>query len=579
VADIHPLYTERLKKKSLPIYLVCISLVISGCTTPIVNEGDAPNGPEYVRWMPSTYKTPAVEAQLPRPKELWWQDFESEELNGLVDTALTNNYDLRIAVARVSQTRAQADVVKANESPTIDATGSYKNQAPGLGPGYAANTSQWGSQPVWQVGLMANYEFDLWGKKGFNTSSAFSQALASEYNRQAVALSLVGDTATVYFQVISLDERISVGERNLEAIRTVGRGLQRRVDRGDATIIDLSQQLILQTNTDALVTNLRLQRERAFNRLAALVGRTPSTLKLKARSLKDIKVPLVEPGLPSDLLCRRPDIRRAEAALEASKADLYSARANLLPTFALTGGGGYGSFLLSSLTMPQSLFYNVTSNLVQNVFDGGRRRAEIQVASAKNVELLEAYANTVLASLRDVEDGLAGVNLTAKQYNALNESRERAQYLATMSAKVVERGGMDFVQLYEIQRTVLSAEDSAINARNDQLAASVGLFKAIGGGTKLDKDPCFGGGKLPAADARWTEAATKADSDFAKKPAVGVNQAGQPMYENTGGAPLNQTPLQSPEQLFNVINTTPPAPPSRDSLSVPPNMLNAQPKP
>lgn len=551
------MYTERLKKKSLPIYLACLSLVVSGCSTPIVKEGDAPNGPEYVRWLPGTYKTPAVEAQLPRPKELWWQDFESEELNSLVDTALTNNYDLRIAVARVAQTRAQADVVKANESPTIDVGGSYKNQAPQLGPGYASNTSNWGSQPVWQAGLFANYEFDLWGKKGFNTSSAFSQALASEYSRQAVALSLVGDTATVYFQVMSLEERISVSERNLEAIRLVGKGLERRVDRGDATIIDLSQQLILQTNTDALVTNLRLQRERAFNRLAALVGRTPSTLKLKAKSLKDIKVPVVEAGLPSDLLCRRPDIRRAEAALEASKADLYSARANLLPTFALTGGGGYGSFLLSTLTMPQSLFYNITSNLLQNVFDGGRRRAEIQVASAKNVELLEAYANTVLASLRDVEDGLAGVNLTAKQYASLNESRNRAQLLATMSAKVVERGGMDFVQLYEIQRTVLSAEDAAINARNDQLAASVGLFKAIGGGTKLDNDPCLGGGKLPKGDARWVSEAEKADSAFNKKPAVGVNQAGQPMYENTGGTSLNQKPLQSPEQPFNVINTQP----------------------
>ena len=559
--------------------MACLSLAVSGCSTPIVNEGDAPNGPEYVRWMPSTYKTLAVEAQLPRPKELWWTEFESEELNSLVDTALTNNYDLRVAVARVAQTRAQADVVKANESPTIDATGSYKNQAPGFGPGYAANTSQWGSQPVWQVGLLANYEVDLWGKKGFNTQSAFSQALASEYNRQAVALSLVGDTATVYFQVLSLEERIGVGERNLEAIRTVGKGLQRRVDRGDATIIDLSQQLILQTNTDALVTNLRLQRERAFNRLAALVGRTPSTLKIKGKSLHDIKVPAVEAGLPSDLLCRRPDIRRAEAALEASKADLYSARANLLPSFVLTGAGGYGSFLLSSLTMPQSLFYNISSNLVQNVFDGGRRRAEIQVASAKNVELLEAYANAVLASLRDVEDGLAGVNLTAKQYDSLNESRNRAQLLATMSAKVVERGGMDYVQLYEIQRTVLSAEDAAIGARNDQLAASVGLFKAIGGGTKLDNDPCIGGGKLPAADERWTNAAKAADSDFAKKPAVGVNNAGQPMYENTGGTSLNQKPLQSPEQPFNVINTTPPAPPSRDLLSVPPNMLNVQPKP
>ena len=103
-----------------------------------------------------------------------------------------------------------------------------------------------------------NYEVDLWGKKGFDTQSAFSQALASEFNRQAVALSLVGDVMTVYFQVVSLDERIAVSERNLEAIRGVGRGIERRVDLGDATLIDLSQQLILENNTDALVTGLKM---------------------------------------------------------------------------------------------------------------------------------------------------------------------------------------------------------------------------------------------------------------------------------------------------------------------------------
>jgi hypothetical protein len=132
-----------------------------------------------------------------------------------------------------------------------------------------------------------------------------------------------------------------------------------------------------------------------------------------------------------------------------------------------------------------------------------------------------------------------------------------------MSAKVVERGGMDYVQLYEIQRTVLNAEDSAINARNDQLAASVSLFKAIGGGTKVDNDPCLGGGKLPAADSKWTELANQTDSVFGKKPAIGVNQAGQPMLENTGGKSLNQNPLQSPEQALpkpaNEVNSQSPA--------------------
>ena len=535
----------RFCTKHLPIYLVCSSLALSGCTSLMQREGDPPTGPTYVGWLPTAYKTP-INQQLPRPKEQWWQDFGSEELNGIVETALTNNFDLRIAIARVSQTRAQADIVKSAQYPTLDANVRYGNQAPVPGPGYASNSSQWGSQPLWQAGALVNYEVDLWGKKGFDTQSAFSQALASEFNRQVVALSLVGDVMTVYFQVVSLDERIAVSERNLEAIRGVGRGIERRVDLGDATLIDLSQQLILENNTDALVTGLKLQRERAINRLAALLGTTTSSIKIKAKSVEEFNAPIVAPGLPSDLLCRRPDIRRAEASLEGAEADLLAARANLFPTFAITGGGGYGSFLLSQLTMPQSLFYNITSNLVQNIFDAGKRRAQIQLASAKNVELLESYANTVVGAMRDVEDGLSGVALTAQQYAALNDSRKRAQRLAVMSAKVVERGGMDYVQLYEIQRTVIASEDAAITGRSDQLIASVNLYKAIGGGMKLDNDPCLGGGSLPKADASWVEKANNADSVFGHKPDLVVSPAGQASYRGSG-VPLPGSGLKALE--------------------------------
>ena len=234
-------------------------------------------------------------------------------------------------------------------------------------------------------------------------------------------------------------------------------------------------------------------------------------------ALEDAKTPHVEPGLPSDLLCRRPDIRRAEAALEGAQADLYAARANFLPTFGLTAQGGYGSFLLTTITAPQSLFFSLSANLLQNVFDGGRRKAEENVAVAKNTELLETYANTVLAALRDVEDGLSGVALTARQYKALDQSRQLAQKLADLSAIVVERGGMDFVQLYQIQASVIAAEDAAITGRFEQIKASVDLYKAIGGGLTLNDNPCLGGGRLPKADANWIAKARQKDSVFGIK--------------------------------------------------------------
>lgn len=515
-------------------------LVLSGCRSPIVKEGDAPDAADYVKWMPASYEMP-IEEKLAPLNEKWWEAFGSDELNSLVEESLKSNYDLRVAVARVAQTRAKAAATKAAQYPSVNILGGYDIQAPEFGMGSTTSSEEYGSRTTWQLGATVSYEVDIWGKLGFNTDSAYAQALASEFGREVVALSLVGDVISTYFQVISLDERIQVSSKNLAAITRVGKGIERKVERGDSTMINLSQQQILVTNTEGQLNELRMQRERAINRLAVLLGRPPKSVTLTTKSIESFKVPVVQPGLPSDLLCRRPDIRKAEAELEASKADLYAARANLLPSFNLSGAAGYGSYLLQQFAMPTSLFYNLTLQLVQNVFDGGKRRAEIQVASAKNVEKLETYANTVLSSLRDTEDALAGVALSKRRYEALDKSRHRAQKLALMSNTVVERGGMDYVQLYEIQRTVMLAEDQAVGARSDQLRMSVDLFKALGGGMKLDKDPCLNGGRLPAADQRWIDEAAKADKPKTiEKQMFGVTKDGTPAYL-VGGTDVSES--------------------------------------
>ncbi len=504
-------------KHSLTIWSVTFLFLLNGCTSLLKSDDDLPDGPSYVsKNLSQTFKA-KLQDNLPAPAEKWWEDFKNAELNLIVETSLINNYDLRMAIARVAQVRAQAGIVKSAEYPTLDANIRYSNQAPVPGPGYATDPSTWTTQPLWQIGGLVGYEVDLWGKKGFDTQSAYSQALASEFNRQAVALSLVGDVVSTYFQVLSLKERINVNEQNLNAIKRVSEGLEKRLGMGDSTLIDLSQQLILQKNTDAQVSSLRLQKEKTQNRLAVLLGMAPSNITISESKVEGIKAPLVNPGLPSDLLCRRPDIRKAESELESAQADLYAARANLFPNFAITGAGGYGSFLLSQLAMPQSLFYNITSSLVQNIFDAGKRRSQIQAASAKNVELLESYASTVMSAMRDVEDSLSAVALTAKQYSALDDARVHARRLALMSEKVVEKGGMDYVQLYEIQKIVLNSEDAAISAKSDQLIASVNLYKSLGGSLQPKDGVCLGEA-LPQANAQWIEKTKKSDSVFVSKP-------------------------------------------------------------
>jgi len=542
--------------------------MLMGCTTPIVKTTDAPAGDEYVTWLPKFFKTSTNE-RLPAPTELWWKEFGSDELNEFVDIAIANNFDLRIAIARVTQARAQVDVVNAALFPVVDLVPAYAIQAPSTGIGSSANTTQWNSRSSYQLGVQTSYEVDIWGKKGFNTQSAISQALASEYNRDAIALSLVGDVATNYFQVISLNERIAVGEKNLIEIRKISKGIKRRIDMGDSTLIDLSQQLILQNNTEALVISQKLQRDDAIYRLATLMGRTPSSIKVKMDTLESVNVAVVQPGLPSDLLCRRPDIRRAEALLESSQADLYAARANILPSFALTGGGGYGSFALNTITAPQSFFYNFGASIVAHVFDGGKRRAEERVADAKNVEMLETYASTVLAALRDVEGSLSGIHYTAEGYGYSNQARLQAQKLAAMSARVVELGGMDYVQLYEIQRSVFTAEDAAVNAKFDQLRASVSLFKAIGGGMTYVGDTCKGGGKLPQADSMWVER----QNSFAS-PVVADNSQGA--TKNSELLPNKPVPIKTLNPNSPAVNTIPLTNPVFVPVVQPPTTVSSQ---
>ena len=542
--------------------------MLMGCTTPIVKTTDAPAGDEYVTWLPKFFKTSTNE-RLPAPTELWWKEFGSDELNEFVDIAIANNFDLRIAIARVTQARAQVDVVNAALFPVVDLVPAYAIQAPSTGIGSSANTTQWNSRSSYQLGVQTSYEVDIWGKKGFNTQSAISQALASEYNRDAIALSLVGDVATNYFQVISLNERIAVGEKNLIEIRKISKGIKRRIDMGDSTLIDLSQQLILQNNTEALVISQKLQRDDAIYRLATLMGRTPSSIKVKMDTLESVNVAVVQPGLPSDLLCRRPDIRRAEALLERSQADLYAARANILPSFALTGGGGYGSFALNTITAPQSFFYNFGASIVAHVFDGGKRRAEERVADAKNVEMLETYASTVLAALRDVEGSLSGIHYTAEGYGYSNQARLQAQKLAAMSARVVELGGMDYVQLYEIQRSVFTAEDAAVNAKFDQLRASVSLFKAIGGGMTYVGDTCKGGGKLPQADSMWVER----QNSFAS-PVVADNSQGA--TKNSELLPNKPVPIKTLNPNSPAVNTIPLTNPVFVPVVQPPTTVSSQ---
>lgn len=491
-------------------------LALAGCSSlrqEIVGEDPArlPEGPDYVRWVPRNYQaeplpsTPEAAGQsapnlkpippeperLPRPKQNWWTEFDNSELNELIDTALANNYDLRAAVARIEQAEKQALISDGARSPTIDFFSGLEYKGPAEGLGTARNRNDWSTRRNYQFGLRTNYEIDLWGRLGYEAQSALELARASAFNREVVALTLIAETTTSYFQYLSLSERITVAQKSLRLAKNVAAAIERRVERGDASRIDLQQQQIAITLIENNLANLQLQRERVLTRLAVFLGKPPSMVKLTGNSLQSIQLPRVQPGLPSELLCRRPDIRRAEAQLASASADVAAARASLLPSISLTGQFGQGSFNLSQLLAPESMLFSLGGNLVANVFDSERKENRVAQTRAKNRELLEQYANTVLAALREVEDSLTGIRLTGLQQQALAEALLRNSRLLEMSQKTYTLGALDLISFLDVQRNVYLAEDTEATARFEQARAAIDLFKSLGGGVaQQDADPC-----------------------------------------------------------------------------------------
>lgn len=502
-------------------------LALVGCDS--LRSGQTPDdpqrlveGPDYVHWLPRAFQPAppaAAQDQLTRPTQNWWTEFGSPELNALIETALANNYDLRVAVARIEQAEKQTRLADGARAPSVDFFGGIESRAPAAGVGTAASREDWYARRTYQAGLRVNYEVDLWGRLGAETRSALELARASVFSREVVALTLVAETATNYFQYLSLSERIAIAENNRQLAQNVARAVERRLQRGDASLIEQQQQHIAIALIDNNLANLQLQRARALSKLAVYLGKPAGTIKIAGNSLRPIPAPQVAPGLPSDLLCRRPDIRRAEAQLASASADVEAARANLLPSVALTGQLGQGSFNLSDLLSPQSLLYSLAGNLTANVFDGERKENRVAQTRARNRELLEQYANTVLAALRDVEDALAGIRLTQQQQQALTEALSRNSRLLALSQKIYRAGALDYISLLDLQRNVYLAQDAEASARFEQVRSTIDLFKALGGGfAQQQTDLCAPAGKGAPSAATPSATAVSPARQVAPRP-------------------------------------------------------------
>jgi outer membrane protein TolC len=346
-----------------------------------------------------------------------------------------------------------------------------------------------------------------------------AQVKASTFAREALALSLVSDVATRYFEVLSLRERLALAHDDVTTARAVETTVKRRVERGDLSLFELEQQGITVADAAAREYELAQNLASAEGELAFLIGRPRGMLELAGQTLSDVAVPQIAPGVPGAVICRRPDVRQAEAELAAARANLGVARKSLLPTFSLTAEGGLGSANLASALAPQSIFTDVLGQLVQSIFDGGRRRGEIAQSKAVETELLQRYQTRILGSLRDVEEALAGVRFTGERLAVLANSAARASRMLTLSTRVFDRGAIDYATLLDSQRFQYRIRAQAVEARYDRLRAAVDLYKALGGGMAFRNDPCVKAlvseaGAAPADSAGASSAAASAPGEL-----------------------------------------------------------------
>ncbi|MBI5162359.1 MAG: efflux transporter outer membrane subunit [Magnetospirillum sp.] len=416
----------------------------------------------------------------------WWTEFASPELDALIAAAFAHNHDLAAAVARIEQAEAQLSVSGAALLPTLDAGATAQTaKRSRSSTSTSSTTSRSSSSPVsrsYQVSLSASYEIDFWGKTRAGIAAAESSLAASRFDRDTVALTLAADVATAWFRTLALTDRVAVARSNLAIARQTLEVAEKQQSFGKTSGLEAAQQRSAVALIEAQLPALELQRAQAANALAVLTGAAPAAVALERRGLSGIPVPTVPAGLPSALLRRRPDVAAAEARLAAANADIGAARAQLFPTLSLSAERGNLSSALVSLAEPRNIFWTLGSSVAATLFDNGKLRGAVVLSEARMRELAQSYQTAALAALKDVEDGLASTYWLGEQETA----EERAVAAAREAQRLAEiryrEGAVDYLTALESQRTLLQAEDGAVQVRQARLDAAVGLFKALGGG-------------------------------------------------------------------------------------------------
>jgi NodT family efflux transporter outer membrane factor (OMF) lipoprotein len=424
----------------------------------------------------------------------WWNGFDDPELSELINRALAQNLDVEAAGARIREARLREIVAGASGLPQVDAQASVTRQRisehaipapPGAGGGQQAGAFGIpGSEfTTWRAGFDASWEIDLFGKTRRSVEAARARTGEAIWNRRDLQVTAAAEVANAYFQLRALQARIATAEAELARQQRFARLVAARARGGLVTGQDLEQQRSEASTAAAAIPALQAQADAQVHALGVLTGETPEALAAGLSRPKALPAaPLVPPGVPSDLLRRRPDIRAAERELAASTADIGVAVADLYPRFSLTAAPALVSTALATLLEWGSRSFSIGAALDWPLFNGGRTRGNIAVANARQEQALIAYRKAVLGALQDVEDALSRTEADRRQLADLDVALTSASR-AERIARTRYRGGLvTLTDVLTAQARRLTLEDQVTEGRGALARDTAALFKALGGG-------------------------------------------------------------------------------------------------
>ncbi len=457
----------------------CVALLAAACSLgPRYHKPDIPP-PEH--WV--TASDPAAPEW---PASEWWRGFNSADLDGFIAAAQRANDDLRAAVARVQEADAQRRIAGAPLFPALAVSGqATRARAPVPG---SATTVPYSTGNDFSPLLTASYQLDFFGKNRAQLAAATAAANASRYDRATVELTVMAGVATSYFQTLELRDRLAVADSNLANATQVLHGLDLQERAGIATALDVAQQQTVVATVNATIPPLREQLRQSLDALAILVGSPPQAVDVTSGGLDALAQPAVRPGLPSELLARRPDVASAEAQLIAANANIAAARAAFFPTINLTADGGYESPALASLLTPASRVWSLGAGLTQPIFQGGALAGGYSLVKAQYQELLADYHKAVISALANVEDALIAVEQTADQVSRQQQATEQARRAYRFAQAQMHAGTINVLTLLNTETTLFTAEDALAQAKYAHLQSLVSLYQALGGGWQQQEE-------------------------------------------------------------------------------------------